>query len=269
MVVPCDWPAHPRVRACVTTRQGGVSEGPYASLNLADHVGDRPEAVAENRARLRAALELPAEPAWLRQVHGTRVAGAAAAPGPEPTEADGACTDRPGVVCAVLTADCLPVLLSDRAGTRVAALHAGWRGLAAGVLEAGVGALACPPRELIAWVGPGIGPQAFEVGDEVREAFVAGTPAHGRFFTPRGGSAAAPAGAGAGAPHPAGAPSKPHGGPWLADLPGLARSRLLEAGVGHVTVSGACTFRDRERWFSYRRDGGVTGRMATLIWLAP
>jgi hypothetical protein len=151
----------------------------------------------------------------------------------------------------------------------VAALHAGWRGLAAGVLEAGVRALACPPRELIAWTGPGIGPQAFEVGDEVRAAFMAGTPAHGRFFTPRGGAPTVPAGAGTGTPPSPEAPAQPHRGPWLADLPGLARARLLEARVGHVTASGACTFRDREQWFSYRRDAGRTGRMATLIWLTP
>src|SRR5690606_8389085 len=165
-----DWPAPARVRAFVTFRAGGVSTGAYASLNLGAHVGDDPGAVAETRRRLAAGLALPSEPRWLEQVHGTTVLNLdrdGLAP------ADGAVTARAGVVCAVLTADCLPVLLTDRRGTRVGVAHAGWRGLAAGGLENAVAALGTPPTEMLAWLGPAIGPAAFEVGDEVRAAFAA------------------------------------------------------------------------------------------------
>lgn len=233
-----DWPAPPRVRALQTLRGGGCSPAPWDSFNLGDHVGDDPVRVAANRAALR--RRLPAAPAWLRQVHGTVAVDAAICP--ENAEADAAFARRPGVVCAVMTADCLPVLFCDRAGSVVAAAHAGWRGLAAGVLEATVAALGVPPGELLAWLGPAIGPAAFEVGDEVRAAFVAGDPAAAAAF-----AAQAP-------------------GKWLADLPQLARRRLLAAGVGWIGGGEMCTYADPDNYFSYRRDG-VTGRMATLVWL--
>lgn len=233
-----DWPAPAQVRALITTRAGGASVGPYASLNLADHVGDDPAAVRANRARLRALL--PTEPVWLEQVHGTDVlrveTGGA-------RRADAAVSRAPGTVCAVLTADCLPVLLADRAGTVVAAAHAGWRGLSAGVLERTVVAMDTDPGQLLAWLGPAIGPDAFQVGDEVRAAFLAADAAAAAAFRPDG-------------------PGK-----WRADLYALARQRLARAGVQAVYGGGLCTFSDPGRFFSYRRDG-TTGRMASLIWLS-
>ncbi|NIP72865.1 MAG: peptidoglycan editing factor PgeF [Gammaproteobacteria bacterium] len=238
-IVP-DWPAPPPVRACSTTRRGGFSDLPYQALNLADHVGDDPAAVAANRRRLGQVLALPAEPCWLRQVHGTRVV-AASATGPV-AEADGAFTDRHGVVCAVLTADCLPVLLCTTAGDWVAAAHAGWRGLAHGVLEAAMDAAPVAGDGLLAWLGPAIGPQSFEVGDEVRQAFLARDSRGAEAFVPGA------------------------GGRWIADLYRLARQRLAARGVHAVFGGGLCTFRDAGRFFSFRRDGR-TGRMASLIWL--
>lgn len=232
-----DWPAPARVRACMTTRAGGVSRAPWASFNLGDHVGDDPAHVAANRSRLREML--PAEPAWLTQVHGTRVAE----PGRDTDfQADAAVARMAGQVCAVLTADCLPVLFCDRAGSVVAVAHAGWRGLAAGVLEATVSAMRVPPGEILAWMGAAIGPQAFEVGDEVRAAFVAQHAATAAAFVSR-------------------APGK-----WLADIYALARLRLGSVGVHAVHGGGRCTFGEADTFFSYRRDG-VTGRMAALIWL--
>lgn len=237
-IVP-DWPAPARVGAVQTTRRGGASHGPYASLNLGDHVGDDPAAVAANRAHLGAIL--PAAPVWLTQVHGVAVADAdRAAPG---IEADAAVSRRPGTVCAVMTADCLPVLLCDRGGKVVAAAHAGWRGLCAGVIEATVAAMGVPAGDVLAWLGPAIGPQAFEVGDEVRAAFVAHDAAATAAFAAHG-------------------PDK-----WLADIWLLARQRLAALGVGSVSGGGQCTVADRDRFFSYRRDR-ITGRMATCIWLA-
>lgn len=232
-----DWPAPARVRAVCTTRTGGCSRGAFAGLNLAAHVGDDPDDVAYNRMQLRSALELPSEPAWLEQVHGAEVIDAGS---PEPRRADASLTRASGVVCAVLTADCLPVLLCDAAGSRVAAVHAGWRGLAAGVLENAVAALDAP--YLMAWLGPAIGPDAFEVGAEVRQAFVAPHPVSAHAFTPA------------------------HGGKWRADLYELARLALARAGVSRVYGGGWCTYGDPERFYSYRRDV-KTGRMVTLIWL--
>ena len=238
-IVP-DWPVPPSVRAAVTTRMAGVSTAPFTSLNLAMHVGDDAVAVAENRRRVRAALELPSEPRWLMQVHGTTVA----MPGNNETgSADAAVAFEPGQVCAVLVADCLPVFLANRAGDRVGLAHAGWRGLAAGVVEATVAALATDPAELVAWLGPALGPTAFEVGAEVREAFVALRP------------------------EAAGAFSRSVGGRFLADLSALARGRLSACGVAEVHGGGQCTFSDPARFYSYRRDGR-TGRMAALAWLA-
>ncbi|MEK7304039.1 MAG: peptidoglycan editing factor PgeF [Pseudomonadota bacterium] len=236
-----DWPAPANVRAAVTTRAGGASRAPYDTFNLATHVGDDPAAVRENRARLRAALLLPAEPVWLKQVHGV-VMGDAAQNGVEP-EADGAFATQPGAVCAVLTADCLPVLLCNRAGTKVAALHAGWRGLAGGVIEAGVKVLGVPGSELLAWLGPAIGPASFEVGPEVRVAFIQHDAQAAQAFRVA------------------------RDGKYLADIYQLARIRLQRLGVTAVYGGGFCTVTDSARFFSYRRDG-ATGRMAALIWLA-
>lgn len=235
-----DWPAPPAVRACTTTRRGGVSHGPWESLNLGDHVDDDPAAVAANRARLAAALGLPNEPRWLSQVHGTRVR----MPDDADVCADACIEDRPGQVCVVMTADCLPVLLCNRAGTRVAAAHAGWRGLLAGVLEHTLARFDGRPQDILAWLGPAIGPRAFEVGDEVRDAFVADDPRAAASFVAHG------------------------SGHWFADLYGLARLRLARSGVTAVSGGDHCTFSDPRRFFSYRRDG-ITGRMASLIWLQP
>ncbi len=239
MIVP-EWPAPARVKSLMSTRPGGVSQTPWTSLNLGDHVGDDPLHVAANRAHLR--QRLPAEPGWLKQVHSTRVVELGGEPNPE---ADAAFTCHAGQVCAVLTADCLPVLLCDRAGSVVAAAHAGWRGLAGGVLEATVAAMQVPPEEILVWMGAAIGPQAFEVGDEVREAFVAQHPQAAAAFLP----------------HPASIPGK-----WLADIYRLARVRLNDVGVQGIYGGGRCTYQETDLFYSYRRDG-VTGRMASLIWL--
>jgi len=222
----------------MTTREDGVSGSPWASLNLGDHVGDDPLHVAANRARLR--QQLPAEPGWLKQVHSARVVELGR---DAEREADAAFSRQAGQVCAVLTADCLPVLFCDRAGSVVAAAHAGWRGLAGGVLEATVAAMQVPPGEVLAWMGAAIGPQAFEVGDDVRAAFVAQHPEAATAFE-----------------------SQPTSGKWLADIYRLARIRLNRIGVQAIYGGGRCTFNEADRFYSYRRDG-VTGRMATLIWL--
>ena len=234
-----DWPAPARVHALTTTRAGGVSEGSWSSFNLAVHVQDAPAAVTENRRRLRAALKLPAEPLWLTQVHGTAIASADNGPG---CEADGGYADRPGVVCAVLTADCLPVLLCSRSGDEVAAVHAGWRGLAGGVVEAALDRFRAQPDEMLAWLGPAIGPAAFEVGDEVRQVFLVDDPGAEVAFRS----------------------NRP--GHWLADLYVLARRRLARQGVTAVYGGGLCTYSDAERFYSFRREP-VTGRMASLIWI--
>lgn len=238
-----DWQAPAVVRALSTTRAGGVSRGGYASLNLAEHVGDQPAAVQQNRALLRTRAELPAEPMWLNQVHGTTVCTLDKSLACPP-EADAAVSVQAGLVCAVMTADCLPILLCDRAGTVVAAVHAGWRGLAAGVVEAAVAQMARPSSQLMAWIGPAIGPEHFEVGGEVRDGFCDANAQAASAFQP------SPAGR------------------WLADLPALARQRLAGLGLWRVSGGGFCTYSDAGRFFSYRREG-MTGRMATLIWLEP
>ena len=243
-----DWPVPASVRAVATTRPGGVSSGPFASLNLADHVGDDPQCVRRNRARLSAALELPAEPLWLRQVHGCTVIRAEQINGASPPEADAVIAATPDRVCAVLTADCLPVLFADAQGTQVAAAHAGWRGLADGVLEQTVAALAVEPERLLVWIGPAIGAAAFEVGPEVRAAFLAADSSASGAFRP--------------SPNPA------HPDRWLADLAQLARQRLARLGITQVFGGEHCTAAEPERFFSYRRDGR-TGRQVSLIWLAP
>ena len=242
-IVP-DWPAPPGVRALMTTRQGGVSLPPFASLNLGGHVGDDRLAVAANRARLREVLAGGGDPLWLEQVHGTRVINAASrSPGAPPVQADASFSRQQGVVCAVMTADCLPVFFCDDAGRVVAAAHAGWRGLFAGVLEETVAAMAVPADTLLAYLGPAIGPRAFEVGDEVRSAFVADDAALAAAFKPA------------------------LAGKWLADIYLLARLRLSGQGVTRVYGGSYCTFGEANRFFSFRRDG-QTGRMASLIWLA-
>ena len=238
-----DWPAAARVRAACTTRNGGVSSGVYASLNLGRSSGDDLAAVEENRQRLVNALQLPAAPSWLAQLHGTRVLRAPFAQAVP--QADASFTTQPGIVCAVQAADCLPVLFCDDSASVVAAAHAGWRGLAAGVLEATVAALPAPPQTLLAWLGPAIGPEAFEVGEEVRAAFADSDIGDGRWFSPT---------------------SQP--GKYHADLFALARQRLLRAGVRRIHGGGLSTHADPARFFSFRRDG-VTGRMAALIWLLP
>jgi polyphenol oxidase len=241
-----DWPAPAGVRALSTLRSGGVSAAPYASLNLGGHVGDAPEAVAQNRRILAAAAGLPSEPAWLAQIHGVEVVdldavryqGTSGLPPP----ADAAFTRRTGQVCAILTADCLPILLAADSGDLVAAAHAGWRGLAGGVIEAAVGALGVEPARLMAWLGPAIGPQHFEVGPEVREALLQGDSGAQDAFAPNA------------------------RGRFMADLAALARRRLVSLGVDRIYGGGHCTFADGDRYFSHRRDG-ITGRQATLIWL--
>ena len=242
-VLTPEWPVAPNIRAAFTLRTGGVSGPPFESLNVGTHVGDEAVAVAENRRRLRAALRLPNEPAWLEQVHGVKVLDldAAARPAEGGSCADAVITRRPNQVCVIQVADCLPVLFAVRDGSAVAAAHVGWRGLAAGVLEATVASLAVEPAELIAWLGPGIGAAHFEVGEEVRSAFLArDTAAMGAFTrNPRG--------------------------RWLCDLPDLARRRLAALGVEAVFGGEWCTYADASLFFSYRRDGRC-GRMAALIW---
>ena len=235
-----EWPAPSWVHACTTTRSGGISEGGFASLNLAEHVGDDIACVTENRRRLLEALHLPAMPLWLQQVHGTVVVDAVTAKAG--CEADASFAARSGIVCAVLTADCLPLLMCDSGGTRVAAVHAGWRGLLGGVVENCVRAMQCPGAQVLAWLGPAIGSKAFEVGEEVRDAFIAEDPQAVVAF----------------APSP--------GGRWLADIYLLVRQRLARVQVTAVYGGHWCTVSDAARFYSYRRDG-VTGRMASLIWL--
>ncbi len=231
------WPAPANVRAWVTTCDQRPDNGPFGSFNLALHVGDQSEAVLENRRRL--AARLGCEPAWLNQVHGIEVAPA------DPStvaDADASWSDRSGVACAVLTADCLPLLFCDRAGTRVAAAHAGWRGLAAGVIEASLDALALPAEQVLVWLGPAIGPQVFEVGAEVREAFCVEQAQASQAFLPS---------------------QRP--GHYLADIYALARLRLARAGVQAVYGGGFCTVSDT-RFYSFRRQA-QTGRFASLVWL--
>lgn len=234
-----DWPAPIHIRAGTTLRTGGVSAAPFDSFNHGDHTGDAPAAVAANRRRLREQLALPNEPAWLYQVHG---AGVVDAEHPVTGEADASVASDAGAVCAVLTADCLPVVFCDRAGSCWGAAHAGWRGLAAGVLEATVAALPARPANLMAWLGPSIGPQRFEVGAEVRAAFVDDCVDDFVGFVEGG-----------------------RRGHFMADLYALARRRLARAGLTDVYGGGLCTVDDSNRFFSYRRNPS-TGRMATLIW---
>ena len=241
-IIP-EWPAPPRVRAWMTTRIGGVSEGPYASFNLATHCGDQPERVLENRTRLASMSGSPAI-CWLNQVHGVAVVDAGLNYTSPPT-ADALLCRSSARACAILTADCLPVLICDRAGTLVAAAHCGWRGLAQGVLTNLVARLGTRNDALLAWLGPAIGPTRYEIGDDVRDALLESVPAAIVAAAVRPGHGA---------------------GKWWADLYGLARAELAGLGVTSVYGGGFCTFED-ERFYSFRRDG-VTGRMAALIWLS-
>ncbi|MEI2606437.1 purine nucleoside phosphorylase YfiH [Erwinia aphidicola] len=239
LIVP-NWSVPVNVRACSSTRMGGVSQAPWNSLNLGDHVGDDPEHVRVNRQRLLELGDLPSMPQWLEQVHGTDVLPLSWHT-PASLRPDAAYTRTPGVVCAVMTADCLPVLFCSQDGQEVAAAHAGWRGLCNGVLEETLSAFSAPPAEISVWLGPAIGPDAFEVGPEVREAFIAQNPGDSAAFRPKGEK-------------------------FYADLWLLAKQRLQGCGVRQVWGGGQCTHTQAEQFFSFRRDG-VTGRMASLIWL--
>lgn len=238
LILP-DWPAPANVKALQTTRNGGKSVAPYASLNLGSHVSDNPLTVDANRQLLNRLV--PTEPLWLNQVHGVSVVNAAIASCLP--DADASFSRQSGAVCTVMTADCLPVLLCDDAGTVVGAAHAGWRGLLDGVIEAMVTAMGVPPASLMAWLGPAIGPQAFEVGAEVRDAFIANEVQAVRAFTAK------------------------QDNKWLADIYQLARLRLHKLGIARIYGGDFCTYTDSERFFSFRRDG-VTGRMASMVWLA-
>lgn len=235
-----EWPAPAGVAALMTTRSGGCSTGPYSSLNLGARCGDDPEAVRENRRRLE--TRLPAPPVWLRQVHGTNVADADdVRRGASEPEADASVARERGTVCAVLVADCMPVLLVDDAASVVGAAHAGWRGLCAGVIEATVGAMQVEPGRLLAWLGPAIGPGAYEVGGEVRDAFLERDASSASAFRV----------------------ARP--GHWLLDLYAAARRRLAACGVRRVYGGTCCTYSDATRFYSFRRERN-TGRMAALIW---
>ena len=233
-----DWPAPQNVHACVTTRNGGESSGPFAGFNLGAHVGDSLDDVQANRAYLADALQC--QPTWLDQVHGHRVVAADAQ---QTLSADASVSREIGLACCIMSADCLPVLFTDQAGTCVAAAHAGWRSLAAGVLENTVAAMQVAPQQVIAWLGPAIGAAAFEVGAEVREAFILQHPVTAQAFVP-----------------------SVNPGRWMADIYQLARLRLASCGVTAVYGGGLCTVTD-PRFYSYRREP-VTGRFASLIWLA-
>ncbi len=243
-IVP-SWPAPASVRALTTTCTGGLSQGPYQGLNLALHVGDDPKTVLQNRELLIAEAGLPTEPFWLEQVHGTCVIEYPVqgfVQGFSVPKADASVAFRPLQICAVLTADCLPVLLCDRAGTRVAAVHAGWRGLCAGILEATIARLKVDPQSLMAWLGPAMSVKHYEVGSEVFEAFKSDERVEG--FVKTGTDK------------------------WHCDLYALARKRIKSLGVDSAAIYGGddCTYEDQQRFYSYRRSG-VTGRMGTLIWL--
>lgn len=237
LIIP-NWPAPPNIRALQTTRIGGFSRAPYDSLNLGSHVADAPLDVARNRMLLNTLM--PSEPVWLEQVHGIVVANADSASCLP--QADACIAAHRSAVCVVMTADCLPVLLCDQQGTVVGAVHAGWKGLAAGVIEAAVQAMNVPTQNLMAWLGPAISQQAFEIGAEVREIFIAADPqAEGAFVAGQDGK-------------------------WRADIYALASLRLNALGITQIYGGDYCTYKDAEKFFSYRRDG-VTGRMGTFIWL--
>lgn len=238
-IIP-DWPAPENIRAFVSTRKGGYSQSPFDGFNLGDHVDDDPEAVKKNRQLLKETLSLPGDPVWLEQIHTTNVVNAAKVNGT--VRADASCTVQKNTVCVVMTADCLPVFFCSEDGSEVAVAHAGWRGLAAGVLEATVEKLNSPTREIMAWLGPAIGHEYFEVGEEVRDEFMQQNLETESLF------------------------KKNKNGKWLADIYSLARVRLEQVGVKKISGGGFCTYKNKKQYFSYRRDG-KTGRMASLIWI--
>lgn len=232
-----DWPLPRNVHAVATMRTGGCSAAPYASMNPAKHVGDDPASVECNRNILRTSLDLPSEPIWLNQTHSNKAVNAIVSP--MPLEADASYTDAAGVVCIVLTADCLPLLACSADGNKIAAIHAGWRGLLHGIIDNTVAAL--QTNQLSIWLGPAIGPNHFEVGGEVRNMFISRSPDYAAAFTPQTSDK------------------------WLADIYRLARINLHKLGITEIYGGGLCTVTDKDRFFSYRRDK-ITGRMATLIW---
>ena len=234
-----DWSAPPQIQACCTTRRGGVSQIPFDSLNLGLHVGDRADDVLQNRSCLREDLRLPSEPCWINQTHSVEVVTLEQ---DDNRDADAAITREAGRIAVIMTADCLPILLCNRDGSEVAAIHAGWRGLQAGVIQSTLAAMHSPAEQLIAWIGPGITQASFEVGDEVFAAFVDSQPSVASCFSA----------------------NRP--GHWLCDLGGLATSVLRRGDVAEVTRSPHCSYRDAERFYSYRREA-TTGRMASLIWI--
>jgi len=238
-IIP-DWPAPENIRAAVTTRKGGYSQSPFNSFNLGDHVDDDPETVKKNRRLLNEILSLPNEPAWLEQIHTTNVVNAEKVEGS--ARADASYTAQKNAVCVVMTADCLPVFFCSEDGSEVAVAHAGWRGLAAGILEATVEKMNSPAQAIMAWMGPAIGPDNFEVGEEVRDAFMQQNSETENAF------------------------QKNKKGKWLADIYSLARVRLKQSGVQNISGGGFCTYQNAEQFFSYRRDG-KTGRMGSLIWI--
>ena len=233
------WRAPRHVRALTTTRRGGVSSAPYESLNLADYVGDERWSVETNRRLLQRGLECPSVPGWLQQHHGADVIDRDLNTGSD--LGDGSLTRRTGTICAVLTADCVPLFLTDHSGRFAAVLHIGWRGLTAGIIESGLAAVATPCSQLLAWIGPAISGSAYKVGREVRDKLLEAFPGHKSRFSPSGDR-------------------------WLADLPGMVEQRLRNAGVIEVGSSGRCTFSEPEQWFSHRRHAPC-GRMASIIWL--
>ena len=235
-----NWNSPPGVHACCTTRRGGVSAAPFDSLNLALHVGDDPVRVAQNRKLLRQQLNLPAEPCWINQTHGTHTVTL----GQDVTrDADAAVTRVAGTIAVVMTADCLPILLCNRDGSEVGAVHAGWRGLQAGIIQSALATMKSPSQQLMAWIGPGISQACFEVGDEVRTAFVDSMQDAQACFSAHG------------------------EGHWWGDLAGLAERILKTQGVGEVYRDSHCSYRDIDRFYSYRRVA-TTGRMAALIWIS-
>lgn len=238
LIIP-NWPLPASVRACSTTRLGGYSLAPWGKFNLGMHVGDDSATVQANRQLLAQKANLPSEPYWLNQVHGTRVLTLPAQSSTVP-DADASWSNQPRLVCAVMTADCLPVLFCSKDGQQIAAAHAGWRGLCAGILENTISRFTAPAREIMTWLGPAIGPQAFEVGEDVRSAFMNVDPNAAMAF-------------------------RPFGSKYLADLSLLATQRLQRLGITDISYSGDCTYHLPQQYFSWRRDG-VTGRMATLIW---
>lgn len=241
-IIP-DWPVKSNIRALSTTRKGGVSEPPYNSFNIAGHVEDELKSVNENRRLLKAQGNLPSEPVWLQQIHGITIVDATPELIGGQVQADGIVSSQANIVCLVQTADCLPVLATNTKGDKIGAFHAGWRGLVSGIIENGITAMATEPDEILVWLGPAIGPRHFEVGEEVYQAFAKKYPGRSKVFT------------------------EPVNGKRYLDIVGAARLILGACGVSHIYGGDYCTYRDKERFFSFRRDK-ICGRMASMIWMA-